>query len=79
MSGRAFENYCPILNLTINNGLETIFYINASPYPIQIFNKNFDLNFEKFGLSVNALQFEKNSLNKYTEDNPLTIIIIYED
>lgn len=79
VSGRAFEGCYPILDLTINGKLGTIFYTNVSPYPVELFNKNFNLNFEKYGLNLNVLQFEKNSLEQHTANDPLTITIIYED
>lgn len=79
VSGRAFEGCYPILDLTINGNLGTTFYTNASPYPIKLFNKNFNLNFERYGLSLDVLQFEEDSLKQHSANNPLTITIIYED
>lgn len=80
VSGTAFSNYTPIIQLGIQALPGTQFYLNGSNNPIIIGNTGiYELNVE--GLTeINSLQFNSNSLNTIKNNNNAYLIvdIIYE-
>lgn len=82
VSGTAFSNYMPIIQLGIQGLPGTKFYLNGANNPVIIGSTGiYELNLQ--GLSeINSLQFDANSISLINQSNSnayLIVDMIYED